>query len=164
MFEFFLDQLEGLVQDYGLLGLFIAMAIGSSPIPIPVEIFALTALSLGASPIPTALFATTGATFGGLISYYVGKGVVSFTKLKERYKDQMKHAGDWLDKHGTFAVFIFALVPLPYDAIALSAGGIGMKKRKFVTATFAGRLLRYLFLVAVGDEALEYLYFKGFLG
>lgn len=158
MLELLTAQLEELVKNHGTLGLFAAMVIGSSPIPIPVEVFALTAISIGAPPVTTALFAAIGATFGGVLNYYVGRGSVNFLNLKQKYAPQLERARNWLDEKGALAVFIFALAPLPYDAIALAAGGAGMTKLHFLLATFIGRLIRYFFVVSLGGAALEYLY------
>lgn len=158
VFESLIEWSLEFIRDKGMLGLFIIMVIGSSPIPIPVEVVALTALSLGAPSIPTALFAASGATLGGLISYYVGKGFIDISRLRRRYEERLQEARDWLDKYGSAAVFIFALTPLPYDAIAIAAGAARMRKRKFVTATFLGRLLRYSILIVAGQGALKYLF------
>lgn len=145
------------IRERGMLGLFVIMVIGSSPIPIPVEVVALTAISLGAPTLPTALFAAVGATIGGLFSYYVGKGFIHVSRLRIRYEERLQEAHEWLDKYGTVSVFIFAFTPLPYDAIALAAGAVKMRKRKFVAATFLGRLLRYSLLVVAGQGVLKYL-------
>jgi membrane protein YqaA with SNARE-associated domain len=158
MFEFVVEWSKSLIQNYGLFGLFFVMILGSSPIPVPVEIFAITALSLGAPPYPTALFSAIGATIGGLISYYVGKGVIDFTHLREKYSREIGRAEEWLNHYGLAAVFIFALFPLPYDAMALTCGAASMRRRRFVTATFAGRIIRYLFVVRAGTEAMKFLY------
>ncbi len=156
MIDILLEWAKGVVAEHGLPGLFVVMVIGSSPIPIPVEILALLAVSLGASPFYIALFSSIGATIGGLVSYYVGKGIMDLTGLKERQRGNVERAKDWLDNYGAPAVLLFALVPLPYDAIALVAGGARMKRRKFVTATFLGRALRYAFLAYAGSEALKF--------
>ncbi len=158
MFEFLTAQLVELVRNHGTLGLFVAMIIGSSPIPIPVEVFALTAISLGAPPVQTALFAAIGATFGGALSYFLGSGSANFLNLRKKYASQLERARKWLDEKGALAVFIFALAPLPYDAMALAAGGAGMLKLHFLLATFIGRLIRYFFVVSLGSAALEFLY------
>lgn len=158
MFEFLTAQLAELVKNHGTIGLFAAMVIGSSPIPVPVEVFALTAISLGAPPAQTALFAAVGATLGGALSYFVGSGSANFLNMEKKYASQLERARKWLDEKGALAVFIFALAPLPYDAMALAAGGAGMVKLHFLLATFVGRLLRYLFVVSIGSTALEFLY------
>ena len=157
MLDFLIEWSVEFIRERGMLGLFLIMIIGSSPIPIPVEVVALTAISLGAPSLPTALFATVGATLGGLISYYVGKGFIDVSRLKTRYEERLQEARDWLDKYGTPAIFVFAVTPLPYDAIAIAAGAARMRKRKFVTATFLGRLTRYSILVMAGQGALKYL-------
>lgn len=158
MFESLMEFGQELVSDFGLPGLFVVMVIGSSPIPIPVELFVLGVLSLGAPPIPTALFAGIGATLGGLISYYLGKTIIRILKAETKYKNQMEKSKGWLDRYGIFAVFIFALTPLPYDAMAILCGGIKMELKYFILATFSGRIIRYSFLVYAGSKALEILY------
>lgn len=158
MLDFLFEWSTRIIQDYGLLGLFVAMVVGSSPIPVPVEVFAITAISLGASPFYTVLFASLGATFGGLITYYIGKGLIASARVRKKYEGKVGHMKMWVDKYGVLAVFIFAAFPLPYDAMAFAVGGVGMRKRKFVSATFIGRLLRYAFVVAGGKEALNYLF------
>ncbi|MFQ6105567.1 MAG: YqaA family protein [Candidatus Hydrothermarchaeaceae archaeon] len=155
MFEFFLSWAENFVQNYGLVGLFIVMIVGSSPIPIPVEVIALSMIALGAQPTHTALFAALGATLGGTITYFIGAGIVNIANFREKHKDRMKTAKLWLDRYGFFAVFTFALIPLGFDAIALAAGGARMKMVRFVLALLAGRVIRYVIIFKTGHGLLE---------
>ncbi|RMF91290.1 MAG: DedA family protein [Methanobacteriota archaeon] len=164
MLEGAVDWAARVFESYGLLGLFIVMIIGSSPIPIPVELVVVTVIALGAPPLPTALFAGFGASLGGLIGYYVGYGLISGTGLMEKHRDRVEEAHQWLERYGAPAVFIFALTPLPYDAMAIAAGGGRMSIRKFYLATLAGRLIRYLFVAQMGYEALRYLSLRSLLG
>ena len=164
MFEGFVDWAAAVFESYGLFGLFIVMIIGSSPIPIPVEFIVVTVIALGAPPIPTALFAGFGASLGGLIGYYIGYGLISATGFIEKHRDRLDQAHRWLERYGAPAVFIFALTPLPYDAMAIAAGGGKMNLRKFYFATLAGRLLRYLFVAEVGYGALKYLSLRSLFG
>jgi membrane protein YqaA with SNARE-associated domain len=164
MFEGFVEWAAAIFEIYGLLGLFIIMVIGSSPIPIPVEFIVVSVIALGAPPIPTAIFAGFGASLGGLIGYYVGYGLITATHFVEKYKNKVDQAHQWLEKYGAPAVFIFALTPLPYDAMAITAGGGKMDIKKFYVATLMGRLLRYLFVAEVGYGALKYLSLRSLLG
>ncbi len=157
MLEGVVDWATMVFENYGLLGLFIIMVVGSSPIPIPVELIVIAVLALGAPPIPTAIFAGFGASLGGLIGYYVGQGIIKVTRLMKKHKEKVEYAHQWLEKYGAPAVFIFALTPLPYDAMAIAAGAGRMNLKKFYVATLVGRLLRYLFVALLGNEALKYL-------
>lgn len=155
--DFLLEWARELVQNYGLLGLFIVMIIGSSPIPIPVEVIALSTITLGAPPLPTAAFASIGATLGGGITYLIGRGIVDLANLRKKYADKAEKAKYWLDKYGALAVFTFALFPLGFDAIALAAGGAKMNVVRFLLPTLFGRAIRYTVIFHAGYGFLELL-------
>ncbi|WP_456474470.1 YqaA family protein [Candidatus Pyrohabitans sp.] len=158
MFESLLLWGQSFVESYGMLGLFIVILIGSSPLPVPVEVFALTMVSLGASPLATVVLATIGATLGGMLTYSIGYGIIKISGLESKMKEKGEKARRWFEHHGAYAVFLFALAPLPYDAIALVSGAARMRITSFVTATLTGRLLRYALVVSGGQEVLKVLY------
>lgn len=133
-----------------MLGLFIVIVVGSSPIPIPVEFIALSAISVGAPPLPTAVFAGIGATLGAGVTYLIGRGIVDIANFRRKHGDKIAKANHWLDKYGVFAVFTFALIPLGFDAIALAAGGARMHALKFLLPTLAGRMIRYSIIFQAG--------------
>lgn len=139
----FLNWGYGIADKYGLLGVIIVVFIGTTPIPIPAEIISVSFLKTGVQPWFLAFITAVGATFGGLITYYIGMDITKFTRLQKKYKKQIKMAHTWLEKHGELAVAIFAMTYLPYDAIALLAGSARMNKLKFIIATFLGRIVRY---------------------
>lgn len=148
---------SGFIGAYGTLGLFLVILIGSTPIPIPVEMFALAAVAAGAAPLLTTILTTIGSTLGGFFTYLIGAGALkAFRKFRPDGK-KLKKAHEWLEKYGMVSVFIFALTPLPFDAIAFVAGTGGMRKREFLLATFAGRLLRYALLIYTGYGILNIL-------
>ncbi len=158
MFESLLLWGQSFVESHGMLGLFIVIFIGSSPLPVPVEVFALTMVSLGASPLATVVLASIGATLGGILTYSIGYGIFRVSCLESKMKEKGEKAKRWFEHHGAHAVFFFALAPLPYDAIALISGAARMSITSFVTATLAGRLLRYALVVSGGQEVLKLMY------
>lgn len=147
MFEalqaFLLNWSYDITDKYGLLGVVIVVFIGTTPIPIPAEIISLSFLKTGVQPWFLATISAIGATFGGLITYYIGMDITKFAKLEKKYRKQIKIAHAWLERHGELAIAIFAMTFLPYDAIALLAGSAKMDKAKFIIATFLGRIVRY---------------------
>lgn len=126
MLEGVVDFAVVLFDRYGLFGLFLIILIGSSPVPVPVDLVVATVVALGAPPIPSAVFAGFGASLGAIIIYYIGYGLITATHFVEKQKDKVEQAHGWLEKYGAPAIFIFALTPLPYDAMALVAGGARM--------------------------------------
>lgn len=155
--DFLLDWGREFAEGYGMLGLFIVMVVGSSPIPIPVEVVALSMITIGAPPAPTALFASIGATLGAGVTYMIGRGIVNIANFRKKHKEKVEKAKKWLDKYGVFAVFTFALVPVGFDAIALAAGGARMNAARFLIPTLAGRMIRYNIIFHAGYGFLEML-------
>jgi membrane protein YqaA with SNARE-associated domain len=155
--DFLLEWGREFAQSYGMAGLFIVMVIGSSPIPIPVEVIALSMITVGAPPLPTAVFASIGATLGAGVTYLIGRGIVDLANFRRKHGDKVEKAKHWLDRYGVFAVFIFALFPLGFDAIALAAGGARMHALKFLLPTLVGRMIRYNIIFHAGYGFLELL-------
>lgn len=155
--DFLVDWGREFAQSYGMAGLFIVMVIGSSPIPIPVELIALSMITVGAPPLPTAVFASIGATLGAGVTYMIGRGIVDLANFRRKHGAKVEKAKRWLDRYGVFAVFTFALFPLGFDAIALAAGGARMHALKFLLPTLAGRMIRYNIIFHAGYGFLELL-------
>lgn len=110
--------------------------------PIPGEAVNIAA---GASlnPLLVGLVATVGATIGEPTSYLVG--YLGRKIIPGGYLEKHEQAEYWMKKYGSFAIFLFALLPiLIFDLIGIAAGTAKFPLWKFVLACFAGRLLRCL--------------------
>ncbi len=143
-----LDPEEFLVHGY--LGVFLVNIITAATIlfPLPGEAANIAAGSV-MNPFTVTVVATTGATIGEMTSYlagYYGRAL-----LPSRYESHYAMAKRWMARYGLVAVFLFSLVPmLVYDLIGMVAGSTRYHLPKFVTATFAGRFLRYLVYTYAG--------------
>jgi membrane protein YqaA with SNARE-associated domain len=110
--------------------------------PIPGEAVNIAA---GASlnPLLVGMVATVGATIGEPTSYLVG--YLGRKIIPGGYLEKHEQAEYWMKKYGSFAIFLFALLPiLIFDLIGIVAGSARFPLWKFVLACFAGRLLRCL--------------------
>ena len=122
--------------SYGYLGVFLATFLSTTSIffPVPGFIAVVVAAALF-NPIWVALAATAGGALGEFTSYlvgYWGRAAIDLERW-ERYKM----------RYGSFAIFLFALVPgLIFDLIAIAAGAVRFPFWKFMLASFAGRLPR----------------------
>jgi|TARA_B100002003_G_scaffold218103_1_gene218838 membrane protein YqaA with SNARE-associated domain len=155
MLDFLLEWGAKFVQSYGTIGLFIVMIIGSSPIPIPVEVIALGVIFLGSPPLITAVFASIGATIGAWLSYLIGQGIFKIGNINKKQPLKVNFAKKWLNKYGIISVFFFALFPIGFDAIALAAGGVRMNVLKFLLPTLLGRFIRYNLIFHLGGGFIE---------
>ena len=130
------------IASYGYIGVFLATFLSTTSIffPAPGFVVVVAAAALF-NPIWVALAATAGGALGEFTSYlvgYWGRAAIDLERW-ERYK----RAENWMMRYGSFAIFLFALVPgLIFDLIAIAAGAVRFPFWKFMLASFAGRLPR----------------------
>ena len=142
---------------YGYLGVFLGNLINCAMIliPLPGEIINIAA-GATLNPLWVGIIASIGATIGELTSYaagYLGRKII----LGE-YSERYKKAEVWLNRYGSLAVFLFALVPiLIFDLLGLAAGAFRFPLWKFILALWAGRVIRSLALAYLGFGAFGFL-------
>ncbi|MFW6150546.1 MAG: VTT domain-containing protein [Chloroflexota bacterium] len=133
----------GSFLTYGYLGLLlISFSTVTILFPLPWEA-AVVAAGATLNPLLVGVIATAGATVGELSSYVVG--YIGKDLDLGRYSQRYQSAKAWMARRGTFAVFLFALLPiLVFDLIGIIAGSSRYPLWKFIAACFAGRLIRCL--------------------
>jgi membrane protein YqaA with SNARE-associated domain len=128
---------------FGYFGIFIFNSVGGLGtylIPTLSQQFNLVLLSLS-----TAL----GMAINDSISWVVGKGS---TAIIQRGK-WTNHVEVILNKYGSVALFFISALPVPYDAVGLISGYLGIKYRNFFLPTFAGKFIRMI-LIGLGTAQL----------
>ncbi len=141
---------------YGYLGIFlVSLSCVTILFPLPWEAVVIAA---GATldPLLVGLVATAGATIGELSSYFVG--YLGKKMIADKYLVGYKKAENWMNRYGSFAIFLFALLPiLLFDLIGIVAGSSRYPLWKFVLACFAGRLIRCLVEAYLGHGLFSFL-------
>lgn len=150
---------------YGYLGIFlISLTCVTILFPIPWEAAvigagaALDPLTLEPlfDPLLLGMVAAVGATIGELSSYFVG--YLGRKIILDKYSEKYKKAEFWMKRYGSFAIFLFALLPiLIFDLIGIVAGSAKFPLWKFILACFAGRLIRCLIEAYLGYGAFGFL-------
>jgi len=150
---------------YGYLGIFlVSLTCVTILFPIPWEAViigagaALDPLTLEPlfDPLLLGMVATVGATIGELSSYFVG--YLGRKIILDKYSEKYKKAEFWMERYGSFAIFLFALLPiLIFDLIGIVAGSAKFPLWKFILACFAGRLIRCLAEAYLGYGAFRFL-------
>ncbi|MDE2572179.1 MAG: DedA family protein, partial [bacterium] len=141
----------GLVHSVGLPGIYLAMFLGNSGIPIGSEIImpAGGAFLAGGHPSGAILVGVVGALgelSGALFLYAVGFfGGRPFVERYGRYllikPEDLQRADLWFQRYGDRTVFICRLLPVVRAIAALPAGITRMKPAIFVGYTLAGSLI-----------------------
>ena len=156
-FQPFIDWADG----FGLLGLALVSASEAAfqPIPpdvlvIPMVIEANSVLGISLIVLIATLSSVFGAFFGYGIGYYGGIPVL------ERFVSvsNINRLNFLIEKYGSLGVFIAAVSPIPYKALAWIAGAGRMDLRLFALAGFFGRGIRFGsvgFLIGVYGESVQ---------
>lgn len=151
----------GLIDHYGYVGLFIALALGNFGVPIGSEIVlpvagALTATGHLNSLWLTVVVALAGELGGGSIGYAIGRyGGVPVIERYGKYihftHARLVRVHRFFERWGTFAVFICRFLPFVRSISAIPAGIAEMNLRLFYLWTFLGSLIFCTFLIMLGN-------------
>ena len=149
------------LKSYGYFGAFIISLIGNASVLLPGIVLPILSgwgvllypHSGPVGPVMVGLAGGAGAAIGEIVGYmagYGGRGIVENNKLYERLVG-------WVRRWGTLAIFVFALVPLFFDLVGLSAGALRFPLWKFILVCWLGRTILYVsfvLAVALGWEAV----------
>src|SRR5512137_2428361 len=120
------NQLLGLIQQWGDLGVFAAMFLESSIVPIPSELIIVGAGAIGI-PLPSILiFGGMGSALGGLVGYLIGRYAALPVVLKlGKYvfikPHHLKKAEEFAVKHGAWGVLAGRLMPVvPFKVFSIA--------------------------------------------
>ncbi len=153
-----------LVKKYGYLGIFLLMILESASFPIPSEVILPVAGVLIANHLLNAGAVLGVAIIAGLIgfaidyyiAYFLGKDVVykhlQFFRVK---KTDIEAFDRWFNRNGSFAVFVFRMLPEVRGLISLPAGFARMPKGNFFLYSALGSLIWDVALLAFGYYALS---------
>ena len=150
MLAFLAPFVTDLVSNYGYLGIFVLMLLGSACIPIPSEIvmafggalasetFADQVLgdpSKSLSLLGVIVVGVLGSLAGSLLAYWLGYAggrpmVDRWGKYLMLRPHEVDRAQDWFERHGQAAVFWSRLIPLvrafisPFEGLVEFAVGV----------------------------------------
>lgn len=144
--------MTGVIEQFGVLGVFLLMVPESACIPIPSEVtllFSGFAVHQGWMSFPLAvLAATAGNVVGSTLAYGLGASGVLM-----RIAPARTVLARWevlLERHGTRAVLTARLLPLARTFVSLPAGARRVKLIPFIPLTTIGCGLWAVAFVATG--------------
>ncbi|MFT4035398.1 MAG: DedA family protein [Patulibacter sp.] len=154
---------EQVVNEVGLIGIFITMTLESACIPFPSE---PTMLAAGFASARgdlafwgVVLTATAANVIGSWIGYAIGYygRVEALEKHKWIHLDakQLARNERWFRDHGGITVFVTRLLPIVRTFSSVPAGAARMGIGKFTAYTTAGCFLWMLALTALGHQVGE---------
>ena len=150
-------------ESLGLVGLFVVSATEAAIQPIPPDLVAWP-MALGANSLmhvtAIILFATLGSVLGSVGGYWLGSIAGDLLLNKFVSKSSIRRLELLMKSHGSLGVFFAALGPVPFKALAWTAGAASMPIIPFIVSGSIGRLLRFAIPVYAiwlyGESALEW--------
>lgn len=150
-----------LIDTYGYLGLFVALALGNMAVPIGTEIIlpvagALCATGHLSSVWLTIAVAVAGELAGGSVGYAIGRfGGIPLIERYGKYihftHSRLMLVHRFFERWGTFAIFICRFLPVLRGVSAIPAGIAEMNLAHFYFWTFLGSLLFCSGLILLGN-------------
>ncbi len=133
--------MANIIDEWGLLGLFISSFISSTLLPGGSEaVLAALRINDAHDPLSLLAVATAGNTLGGLSSWLIGFLIARRWPTQKLLKPEQRRASNWLEKHGS-PILLLSWLPIVGDPLCLVAGWL---KINFWAA---------LFFIAIGKAA-----------
>lgn len=157
MLEWLTGNFEGIVTNFGQIGIFLAMAFPLTPSEIAMPLAGYLALSTGQGYFGLAtmiLAGALGSTVGAIIIYLISREgeelIIRYGKWVLFNEKRIADAHRWFERHGELAVLLGRMTPVIRELISIPAGLARMTFWKFVAFTFAGSLVWAGFLGSLG--------------
>lgn len=145
------------MEEYGLLGLFLATFASSTILPLPSEAVVATFIALKYNPYLILIVASIGNVLGSVTTYALGyfgltKVLEKFSKIDEgkvRYFRQKSH------KHGALLSFL-SFLPFFGDIFTLALGLAKYNIYRCIFFIALGKTLRYALIIFFADSVMKY--------
>ncbi len=153
------SSLQTLINDFGLVAIFILSMVESACVPIPSEIvvpFGGFLAARGLFPLWSVVLVATFANLtGSLLAYAAGLyGGRAFVLRYGRYvfisEHHLESAERWFARRGEVTVFVTRMMPGVRTFISVPAGVARMDLKRFVVYSFLGAVLWNLALATLG--------------
>ena len=162
MEQFLQGHLVEIMKRFGDLGVFIAMFLESSVVPIPSEVIIIGAGAIGIPMSSVLIFGSLGSTLGACVGWSLGRygalpvilriGKYILIKPHHIYK-----AEAFARKYGTWSVLIGRLLPIvPFKVFSIAAGITNIPILPFILYTLIGVFPRILLLTLFGAALVKY--------
>ncbi|MDP1710582.1 MAG: VTT domain-containing protein [candidate division WWE3 bacterium] len=120
---------------FGYLGVFVFNLFGPGTLLIPTLARLMNIPLLAAS-------AALGMALNDSVAWLIGKSSEVFVGRPQKLERVEKS----IQKYGFWALFIWSLVPIPYDFVGFVAGYLGISYQRYILPSFLGKFVRFILM------------------
>lgn len=140
----FIDWSITIMEQFGMLGLFIFSFTESLFHPIPVDPVIIAMTAMGEWSVYNIFFwALVGSVLGGMLAHFLGGHFGKPIFIKFFGEEKFIQGKNFMEKWGIWGILITAIIPIPFKVAAWMAGILHMSRWKFICATIIGRGARF---------------------
>jgi len=156
-FAFFYFQVEvSRLRDYGYAGVFIINLIGAASIFLPTPASASTigggAVLNSYLGIPVFVFVGVVAGLAEALGEFTGYAAGYGGRIIIEERPGYRRLQGWMEHHGVITMFVMSVIPNPlFDVAGAAAGAARMPLGRFFLSVLAGKIIKDMYLAAVGD-------------
>ncbi len=141
------ESAEAFIRQYGLLGVFAIVFLGSTLLPAPTDAsFAIAIKFLPGQEALVIAVAVVAAFLAAMVNYYLA--FFFRQKFIKRFmsKKDLAEAQDLFNKYGPIPIVLFGIIPASpvFDPLTLVAGLVRMDVRKFALYSLISRVLHFV--------------------
>lgn len=140
--------------SWGYAGAFLINLLASASLFLPIPGLPIAiAMSVALNPLLLAVVASAGSAFGELAGYAVGYSGRTMTHSEKvsRYAPRIEA---WTRHYGAYAIFVIAVLPLPFDFAGVAAGASRMQIWRFFLATLLGKFTKYYVIILIASGSM----------
>ena len=151
-----------ILTEFEDLGVFLAMFLESSIVPLPSEVIVIAAGALKIPLLSIVIFGSLGSTAGAFVGYLLGRYAAMPVILKlGKYilikPHHIQKAEAFAKKYGVAGVLVGRILPVvPFKVFSIAAGITNIPLVPFLICTLIGVIPRMYLLALFGAAILEY--------
>jgi membrane protein DedA with SNARE-associated domain len=151
-----------LISQQGDIGMFVAMFLESSIVPIPSEAVIAAAGAIGLPLRSIVIFGALGSTLGAMVGYAIGRYaglpvIVKFGKYVFIKPHHIEKAHAFAEEYGVGGVLLGRILPIiPFKVFSIAAGLTRISFAPFVVCTIIGVVPRLFILAIFGQSLVKY--------
>ncbi len=156
------NSITNLVAQWGDFGIFVAMFLESSIVPIPSEVILMGAGAMGFPLHAILIYGALGSTSGAVVGYLLGRYaalpvILRFGRYVLIKPHHIARAEAFAKKYGVWSVLIGRVLPVvPFKVFSIAAGITNIPLVPFIGCTLLGVLPRIFLLALFGSVIMRY--------